>query len=100
MTPNTDAPSAYDPDDTGDHDDDSLDAAEDDTAYTKLIHLSLCNCNINYKIVPNTKKTTKRNITPNTYSPNADAPDAAKYDTTYPSSLRNRKKKKCHDSQP
>ena len=60
-------------------------ADKDDAGYLKSIHISLRNRN--YKIPPNTPKYNKKNMTPNTDDPDADTPDAADYDTTYPYSL-------------
>ena len=56
MTPNNDSPETDAPDAA---DDDSFDApyaVDGDAYYPKWIHLSLRNCNCNYKIAPNTKK--------------------------------------------
>ena len=59
MTLNTDASDADSPD--ADYNDaaDAPNSADDDSAYPKLIQLSLYNRNRNRKISPNTKKTIK-----------------------------------------
>ena len=76
MTPNIDALNS------ADNDADYIpDADDDDSAYHKLICLSLRNINRNRKIPPKTKT---NNMTPNADSHHADYPDAAKDDAYYP----------------
>ena len=71
-------------------DDADNDAYYDDDAYSKLIHLSLCNAIAIAKSPP----TKKNDMNPNNDYPNADAPDAVDNDADYPYYFRYYKNKK------